>query len=106
MEIAPRRPGRYRLVDSMRLYNEAAVFVVPYATIDVTGTDGKFEIKGIPVGTVKVDALLPQTMARGHEEVMVKENEVTEVNFELKFDQEAYDATDKPTPLDELPAPE
>ena len=44
--LPPKKPGRSKLVDSVRLYNVAELFVLPYATTDVTGLDGKFEIAG------------------------------------------------------------
>lgn len=105
VEIPPKRPGRHKLVDSMRLYNVAELFVLPYATVDVTGIDGKFEISGIPVGKVKINALLPQTGAVDGKEITISSGEVTEVKFELTFDAEAYEKLEKPVPLDEIPGP-
>lgn len=105
VQITPQKPGRYQLVDSMRLFNTSEVYVLPYATAAVTKADGRFEIKGIPVGEVQVNALLPQTGATEGKTVKVEEGKVTEVTFELAFDQAAYDKMPKPTPLDELPAP-
>jgi hypothetical protein len=37
----------------------ADVFVLAYATHDVTGLDGQYEIKGVPTGKVKLSAFLP-----------------------------------------------
>src|SRR5688572_18185093 len=71
VSLPPRKPGRFRLVDSMRLYSQADVFVVPYPTTAVTALDGTFEITGIPVGKVKVSALLPATMAVSEREIEV-----------------------------------
>lgn len=105
VKLPPKTPGRKKLVDSMRLFNVAELFVLPYATVDVTGLDGKFRIDGIPVGKVKINALLPQTGAVQGEEITIEEGKVTEVDFELSFDSEAYEQREKPTPLDELPAP-
>lgn len=105
VQIPPKKPGRYQLVDSMRLYNVAEVYVLPYATATVTKADGKFELKGIPVGEVQINALLPQTESTEGKTVKVEAGKVTEVTFELPFDQAAYDKKPKPTPLDELPAP-
>src|SRR5690606_22961194 len=104
-QIPPKKPGRYQLVDSMRLYNVAEVYVLPYATATVTKANGTFELKGIPVGEVQINALLPQTESTEGKTVTVEAGKVTEVTFELPFDRAAYDKKPKPTPLDELPAP-
>jgi hypothetical protein len=106
VELPPKKPGRFKLVDSMRLFSVAEVFVLPYATAAVTDEVGRFEITGIPVGKVKVNALLPQTGAVAAQEVTIEADKVTELKFELSFDRAAYDKKEKPTPLDELPAPE
>jgi hypothetical protein len=103
--LPPKQPGRFKLVDSMRLYNVAELFVLPYATVDVTEIDGKFEITGIPVGKVKINALSPQTGAVDGKEITISADQTTEVNFELSFDKAAYDAAPKATPLDEIPGP-
>lgn len=50
----------------------ADVFVLNYATHDVTGLDGQYEIQGIPIGKVNVSAFLPAA------------DKVTEQSFELK----------------------
>jgi len=56
----PQQPGHYVLRDQLpNPFLEADVFVLRYATHDVTGLDGQYEIKGIPVGKVHVDAFLP-----------------------------------------------
>ena len=105
VQLPPKKPGRFKLVDSMRLYNVAELFVLPYRTVDVTGEDGKFIIKGIPVGKVKINAILPQTGAVSGQEIVIEEGKVTEVELELGFDATIYEKAPKPTPLDELPAP-
>jgi len=92
VSLPPRKPGRFTLVDSMRLYATAEVFVVPYPTVTVTGVDGTFEIAGIPVGKVKVNALLPATMAVAEQQVEVKAGETTVVDFSLAFDAKVYRA--------------
>jgi hypothetical protein len=105
VQLPPQRPGRFKLVDSMRLYNVAELFVLPYRTVAVTRADGQFLIKGIPVGKAKINALLPQTGAVSGQEITIEAGKVTEVNFELTFDAAAYEKLPKDTPLDELPAP-
>ncbi len=48
-------PSHYMLRDQLGSGLVADVFIVNYATIDVTGLDGQYEIKGIPVGKVRVE---------------------------------------------------
>jgi hypothetical protein len=91
VEMYPTKPGRYVLVDSMRTFAKAEVLVVAYSTFDVTGMDGKFEIKGVPAGKVKLDALLPSVMVNSHQEITVKANETTEVDLALEFDRAKWD---------------
>ena len=54
-------PRIYQLTDEMaRPWMVANVFVMRYSTFAVTGLDGRYEIPGIPVGKVQVNALLPE----------------------------------------------
>ena len=92
VNLPPRKPGRYRLVDSMRLYNVADVFVVPYPTFAVTGVDGKFEISGVPVGKAKISALLPATMAVSARDIEISAAQPVELELTLDFDAAAYKA--------------
>jgi hypothetical protein len=92
VSLPPRKPGRYRLVDSMRLYSIADVFVVAYPTVSVTGVDGRFEISGVPVGKAKLNALLPVTMAVAERDVEVSAERPVEVELTIEFDVEAYKA--------------
>jgi hypothetical protein len=59
--LYPTKPGRYQVVDNLKLFMTAEVLVLKYATHAVTGLDGRFEISGIPAGAVTVSAILPQT---------------------------------------------
>ncbi len=104
VSIAPQRPGRFKLVDSMRLFNVAELFVLPYATVDVTGVDGRFEITGIPVGKSKINALLPQTGSVVGQEIEIKEGEVLEVELTLEFDRAAWEKAPKLPSLEKIPA--
>jgi hypothetical protein len=90
VRMYPSKAGRYVLVDSMRTFAQADVLVVAYATFDVTGMDGKFEIEDVPVGKVRVDALLPSLMLTSQEEVEVEEGKTTEVEFTLEFDESKW----------------
>jgi hypothetical protein len=85
--LYPTHIGRYVLIDDLRLFMTADVFVVKFATHAVTGLDGRFEITGVPVGPVRVNALLPATGATGERSVTVEANKATdELVFELPFD--------------------
>lgn len=91
--VAPARPGQYLLVDGMRLFNAADVYVLAYPTFDVTGLDGTFEVDGIPPGPVKVNAILPITGATAGKEVTVVADQTVEVQLEIAFDSEAFKKT-------------
>jgi hypothetical protein len=69
----------------------AEVLVVKYATHDVTGADGRFEIKGIPPGKVTVSAFLPATGAVDEKkEVTLKAGDNPELELTLAFDAAKY----------------
>jgi hypothetical protein len=104
VSIAPHRPGRFKLIDSMRLYNVTELFVLPYSTFDVTALDGEFEITGIPVGPAKINALLPQTGAVVGADVVISEGKAVELKLEIQFDRAAWDKLPKRVPLDEIQA--
>ena len=84
--LPPQKPGRYVLLDSMRLYNTAEVFVVAYTTFDVTDLDGKFEISNVPVGSLKLNAFSPALAKTVEQTVEVKADEVTNVALEIQFE--------------------
>ncbi len=91
IDMSPKEPGRFILVDSMRLFNAAEVLVLRYSTFDVTGVDGRFEIEGVPVGKVQVSALVPVTREQVSQEVVVKAGETTTVDLTVPFDQAKYE---------------
>lgn len=97
VKLYPHVPGRYTLIDQMHLFMTADVFVLKYATFDVTGLDGKYEISGIPVGEVSVNALLPSIMATTQKKVKIEEGKTVELNLELEFDAKKL-TPEKPKP--------
>lgn len=104
VKLYPHRVGQYELADNMnRPWMSADVFVLKYATHDVTGLDGRFRIEGIPVGEVRIDALHPGIDVTEGKNVKVKEGEVTEVDFVLSFDAEKYHGKTQSHPI--APAP-
>jgi hypothetical protein len=88
--LYPPQPGHYELTDSIKVFMLADVFVVKYATHDVTSLDGRYEIKGIPVGKVRLNALLPATNVSVEKEIEIKAGETLEMPLELRFDAKAY----------------
>jgi hypothetical protein len=88
--LYPPQPGQYALTDSIKLFMLADVYVLKYATHDVTSLDGRYEIKGIPVGKVRLNALLPVTNASVEKEIEIKAGETLEIPLELRFDAKAY----------------
>lgn len=97
VKLYPLEPGHYMLRDQMPTGLVADVFVLKYATHDVTDLDGQFEIKGIPVGKVRVDVFLPVIGKSEGKEFEIKAGANT-LDFTLKFDA----AKDLPKPA---PAP-
>jgi hypothetical protein len=98
IHLYPEQPGRYQLTDSMRLFMLAEVLVVKFPTHAVSGLDGRFVIPHVPVGKVKVSALLPATMAQVEKEVEVHAGELVDVPLVLSFDRKAWDAQRAGTP--------
>ncbi|KYG03645.1 hypothetical protein BE21_50625, partial [Sorangium cellulosum] len=101
VKFFPPQPGYYHLVDKMpKPFLKAEVFVLKFATHDVTGLDGQFEIKNIPVGKVLTAALLPAIDQDVKKEIEIKEGENT-LDFELNFDLAKYNekkSKAKPSP--------
>ncbi|MEI9936801.1 MAG: hypothetical protein WDO69_06225 [Pseudomonadota bacterium] len=92
IHLYPEQPGRYQLTDSMRLFMLAEVLVVKFPTHAVTGLDGRYVVPRVPVGKVKVSALLPATMVQSEKEVEVHAGELVDVPLTLTFDRKAWDA--------------
>ncbi len=84
--LSTRKPGQYLLRDAMqRPFMLADVFVLKYATAAVTRVDGTYEITGLPVGKVRVDALLPIIRKTKGREVELKEGDNV-LDLELDYD--------------------
>lgn len=90
--VYPTKAGRFVLIDNLRLFMSAEVIVLKYATHAVTGLDGRFEIPGVPVGSVSVNALLPATGVGAQRQVKVEADKPTdEIVFELAFDAAEFE---------------
>lgn len=100
--LYPESPGRYVLIDSMRIFSRAEVLVVKYATHAVTGLDGKFSIDHIPAGRVTLSALLPATGQTVEKSIEITAGRPIEQNLEFTFNaaqfKEAVDAAKKAHP--------
>ncbi|NUP12807.1 MAG: hypothetical protein HOW73_42760 [Polyangiaceae bacterium] len=90
VKLYPNKPAiNYVLRDYQnRPFLKADVLVLKFATHDVTGLDGKYEIGRIPVGKVKVDAYLPSTGKHVEKEIEIKEGD-NALDLELTFDAAA-----------------
>ncbi|WP_437693996.1 hypothetical protein [Sorangium sp. So ce176] len=90
VKFHPPQPGYYHLVDKMpKPFLKSEVFVLKFATHDVTDLDGQFEIKNIPVGKVLTAALLPAIDQDVKKEIEIKEGD-NKLDFELTFDLAKY----------------
>ncbi|WP_156041253.1 hypothetical protein [Chondromyces apiculatus] len=86
VKLYPPQAGHYLIRDQMpKPFMTADVFVLKYATHDVTGLDGTYEITGIPVGTVQAVAYLPALNDEAKQEIKIVEGANT-LDFELSFD--------------------
>lgn len=90
--LYPQQPGRYVLIDSMRIFSRAEVLVVKYATFAVTGIDGKFSIEGIPAGKVTLSAVLPATGETIDKSIEINASKPLQQDLEFTFNQAAYQA--------------
>jgi len=90
VKLYPLDIGRFLLVDEMnRPWMKADVYVLKYPTATVTGLDGKYRIEGIPVGKVKVSALLPVPDLTASAEANVQEGKTTTADFVLEYKKPA-----------------
>ncbi len=99
VKVHPTRPGRFLLIDTVKTFMRADVFVLKYATFDVTGQSGEYEIQGIPVGEVDLNAVMPETLQSAGRKVKIEAGKTAEVNLEIAFDKEKH------TPKAAPPAP-
>jgi hypothetical protein len=88
--LFPTHIGHFGLIDDLKLFMTADVLVVKFATHAVTGLDGTFEIKGVPVGPVKVNALLPVTGGGAERSVTVEAGKASELVLEVPFDAKDF----------------
>lgn len=91
VKLYPQQPGHYLIRDQLpNPFLTADVFVLAYSTHDVTGLDGQYEIKNVPVGQVKVNAFLPALSRKPAEEKAfeIKAGE-NKLDFTIKFDLKA-----------------
>lgn len=89
--VAP-RPGLYVLSDQTREYVRANVYVLNYPTFDVTGLDGEFEIRGIPVGEAKLTAFASTFGEIVSRPVTIRDGVTEEVQLEIPFSESEYRA--------------
>jgi hypothetical protein len=78
-------PAHYMLRDDLGSGLTANVFLLNYATHAVTTLDGKYEIRNIPVGKVRVDVMLPVLSKSDGKEMEIVEGNNT-FDLTLHFD--------------------
>jgi hypothetical protein len=114
--LYPTSPGRYVLVDSMRIFATAEVYVLKYPTHAVTDEQGRYEIDGIPPGDVAFNAFSPQTGETVEKKLTLEPGQTLNLDIELPFDagkhKEALagaratpSASASPPPATNAPAP-
>lgn len=105
IELVPHKIGMHKLIDRSHEFSFADVFVVPYRTTAVTGLDGRFEVQGVPVGSLKINALLPATGQTVEQSIEVAEGKTTEVSLVLSFDLASLKAAEARAPDPAAPSP-
>lgn len=104
VKLYPRQsPKLYMLRDQLDSGLAAHVFVLNYPTHDVTGLDGHYEIRNIPVGKARLAVLLPVIEKSEEREVEIKEGDNT-LDVTLRFDA-AKDLPKNPNPPASASAP-
>jgi hypothetical protein len=88
--LYPTKPGRFGLIDNLRLFMKADVFVLKYATVVVTRIDGRYRIDGLPAGDLTLTAFLPATRATVQRTIKIEAQKTLSVDLELPFDAKAY----------------
>jgi hypothetical protein len=109
VKLYAQEPGHYLIRDQLpKPFMSADVYVVKFATHDVTGLDGLYEITGVPVGKVRVNALLPALDLTAEQTIEVKPGENT-VDLTLEFSRAKFDergrakkVQPKPLPADDI----
>jgi hypothetical protein len=81
-------PAHYMLRDDLGSGLAANVFLLNYATHAVTTLDGKYEIRNIPVGKVRVDVMLPVLSKSEGKEIEIVEGNGNTFDLTLHFDAE------------------
>lgn len=104
VKLYPPQAGHYLLRDQLpNDHMTADVYVLAYGTTDVTGLDGKYEITGIPVGQVEVNAMLPATKKTAKQRMEIKPGDNT-LDLTITFDASKDDPAKKPKTTDAQPA--
>jgi hypothetical protein len=88
--LYPTKAGRFLLIDNLRLFMTAEVLVLKYATVDVTGTDGRYRIAGLPPGTFTLSAFLAATGGTVQRSITIEPGKTTTVDIQIPFDAKAY----------------
>ena len=89
VRLYPHKLGRFQLKDQLpKPFLAVDVYVLKYATHDVSDLEGRFTVERVPVGKVKVNAFLPSLDLVEEKEIEVKEGENT-VDFALEWKGEA-----------------
>jgi hypothetical protein len=87
---SPTKAGRFVLIDNIKLFMTAEVWVLKYATIAVTRLDGKYRIEGLPPGDLTLSAFLPATGGTVQKPIKIEANKAATLDLEIPFDANAF----------------
>jgi hypothetical protein len=93
LHLLPTKIGQYAVRDASHEFATADVFVLRYATMDVTALDGKFTVDRVPAGEVTVSAFLPITMQTVEKKVVVPDGGAVDVEFSIAVDPSRREAS-------------
>jgi hypothetical protein len=86
VKVYPPHTGWFRLSDQIQPFVRENVYVLRQPLHAVSDTRGHYRIDGVPVGKLKVSALLPATNSEAAKDVDVRPNVIERVDLTLKYE--------------------
>jgi hypothetical protein len=86
VKLYPPKAGRYGLTDTLQPFIRGNVYVLRQPLHAVSDVRGHYRIDGVPVGKLKVSALLPAINAGADGSVEVRANVVETVDLTIRYE--------------------
>jgi hypothetical protein len=84
VQLYPKKPGHYLLIDRDRKYVDVDVYVFLHPLHAVTDRDGHYRIDGLPAGVLKVNTTHPRFQGEATVDLDVRPNVVAKVDLVLR----------------------